>query len=288
MTTETILFFPKTLLRYYPNKEDKEKHYTCVILKDNSVLEVKNLEGKSRLTYPAVENWLLSLPDKVTVDELEVELPDTNVSSSSSLSQSLKCQLPPCYQDGKIVNYRSWVSYIHSIMKELSPSLLTKESVVKAFNKFVETLNTYKHLYYIRGISKKYRYKYGLILNDTLLNYTTNNTYDVCKEFYNFMPYLRFNYRFASNNKIVVNDIEYELGTVVKDILQAYNGLFLEIKDDIVPYITDILKKENKVKMTKVYNRKLYFLKLKMDRYNYLLKKLSISMEQINKSLSEL
>ena len=65
------MYKPSTTLRYFTNENGK--HYTAVVLKNQRILSLKIAGEKDKTIYDSLDNWLLSLPDKVTISDLDIK-----------------------------------------------------------------------------------------------------------------------------------------------------------------------------------------------------------------------
>jgi hypothetical protein len=65
------MYKSSTTLRYFTNENGK--HYTAVVLKDQTILSLKVAGEKDKTIYDSFDEWLLSLPENATVSDLDIK-----------------------------------------------------------------------------------------------------------------------------------------------------------------------------------------------------------------------
>jgi hypothetical protein len=76
---------PSMMLRYFTS--DNGKHYTATVLKDNKILSLKRAGDKDKTIYDSLLHWLTSLPEGVTVSDLDIKEREHTLKAPSSLKK---------------------------------------------------------------------------------------------------------------------------------------------------------------------------------------------------------
>ncbi len=262
--------FPsQTILRFRPSSE-AEPYVAIVLVEGGNILEVKRGGVTKRVIYSSIEEWLDSIDEHPTVDQLETrskdELNDEKESKELKKEANTKAKTGAKVKEEKPVkekkvklnliprterNYAiEWTYHIHKIIKEANPTLLTNKDVILAFNHLVDVLLQHvKHVVTTVSSSRYAKYTTGIDITDI------ESLKRVCQVrldsvFYN-----------TDNNRYVIRS-HYYGSTAIKtpeslkmqqdiyeEILAAYLPLFELIKKDVIPYMEQqakaIKNKEN-------------------------------------------
>jgi hypothetical protein len=76
---------PSMMLRYFTS--DNGKHYTATVLKDNKILSLKRAGEKDKTIYDSLLHWLTSLPEGVSVSDLDIKEREHSPKAPSSLKK---------------------------------------------------------------------------------------------------------------------------------------------------------------------------------------------------------
>lgn len=123
-----------TIYRFYPDPE-KDRHYTVVLTKSGSYLEVNNPDkspGESKDVFPTLDAWR----------EARYGLGADTI---------LRMTTNAIIQGGFNIPHKNegagkWFRWCYKTISEASPELLTSQEVVKAFNALVEICSKYPDL----------------------------------------------------------------------------------------------------------------------------------------------
>lgn len=76
---------PSMMLRYFTNENGN--HYTATVLKDNKILSLKRAGQNEKVIYESLIQWLTSLPEGVTVSDIDIKERVTTPKAPSSLKK---------------------------------------------------------------------------------------------------------------------------------------------------------------------------------------------------------
>jgi hypothetical protein len=76
---------PSMMLRYFTN--ELGRHYTATVLKDNKILSLKRAGEKDKTIYDSLIHWFASLPDNVTISDLDIKERETSPKAPTSLKK---------------------------------------------------------------------------------------------------------------------------------------------------------------------------------------------------------
>ena len=68
----SVEYSPKSILRFFPSP-DQPEHYSAVVLNNQEILQVKTPTGKTKMLYDSVEQWLESISEKPTLNQLVID-----------------------------------------------------------------------------------------------------------------------------------------------------------------------------------------------------------------------
>lgn len=131
--------------RYYP--KDSQEHYTAVVKKDKTILQVK----PTILPFASLEAWLVTLPNQPTEQDLQVQ------------AEKVKWNIPrrPYNRAGV-----SWKYYLYRMI--INSRTKSKDALKEAYDNFVSTLDQFKDTYRVLipyySVSRRYDF---VILRNT-------------------------------------------------------------------------------------------------------------------------
>lgn len=150
-------FAPGTVFRAYTIRGD---HNTAVLLKDGSVLEVKNPHSNTKTTYPSIDAWMAH------VKALRMKA-DTSGARGAIIGPAPEGIHYPT-EDHRAY---TWVRGLYSLVCELGPELLKSEEFAVAYNALVATCTKYKQeLYHYSTLFKGYKRYAPLIVENVAIN----------------------------------------------------------------------------------------------------------------------
>jgi len=217
-------YTPGTLFRLC--EANTSKHYTAVLLKDGTILEVKNPHTNSKTTYDSLDCWLAEYPG------LELKIDASKSSGIVNEGNTNGFNYP---MNTHMAFY--FCQQLYVIINELAPQLLDSEELRLAYNNMVEVC--YRHsdeLYDWKGnYTGKNRYSF---LNEN--NYAWREKWEGYPGYF----YREFNY--GQPYAIHQYTIE-QYKEARKEILDAYK----KIRNIINPIILPIVAKKCKILNTK-------------------------------------
>lgn len=159
--TNKMSYSPNTVFRAYVQNESK--HYTAVLLKDGTILEVKNPNSIVKRRFDSLEVWQSILPT------CTLKIDDSKacgvVIGSDTNGFNYPTEKHPAYL---------WIQWCYSIVKEAAPDFLLSitdktgwaewtgqaEEFRLLYNKSVDICNKYKHIFY-HSFSRKKSSRYS-------------------------------------------------------------------------------------------------------------------------------
>jgi hypothetical protein len=130
-------FAPGTIFRAFI--ADKSKHYTAVLLKNGSYLEVKNPDNNNTKTvFESLEEWTSS--HDIDISQIVPETLEQK-RERKEVKSTLKLEFP---EKGKAPYVFNWGIWCYNIIKILDKSLLKQPDFIKAFNDIYEIWDKYK------------------------------------------------------------------------------------------------------------------------------------------------
>lgn len=75
-----------TMLRYFTGENGK--HYSAVVIKDNKILSLKKAGEKDKTIYESLIHWLATLPEGVTISDIDIKERDYIPKTPSSLKKT--------------------------------------------------------------------------------------------------------------------------------------------------------------------------------------------------------
>lgn len=164
-------FTPGTVFRAYTIRGD---HNTAVLLKDGSVLEVKNPRTGIKTTYPSIDAWMAQ------VKALRMKA-DTSGARGVIIGPTPEGIHYPT-EDHRAY---TWVRGLYSLVCELGPELLKSEEFAVAYNALVATCTKYKQeLYHYSTLFKGYKRYAPLIAENVSIG-----TVSISRNYPGYFPY---------------------------------------------------------------------------------------------------
>lgn len=273
---------PKSILRFFPSP-DQPLHYSAVILSNQSLLQVKTPTANTKQHFDSVEEWLQSIPENPTPNQLVI---DENPVRKSSESSEKKTQL---LDDGKNqeetdwknrkqidlskrktiypLSYQSfrtfpWLRSIYQFIKEAKPSLLKEEVFIRAFNYLIEFMIRHSdHIVTYIPTFKKYKYDSPLTFSLSDLSPFKKFPVNIHTSFIVTPSTRHYHYQFMGvRDGYTSSIILTEDGTkLINELYDIYQPVYELIKEDVIPYV-EKKRKQNiatyKIRHTKsVLNR---------------------------------
>jgi len=257
----------RTLLRYY-SKVD-ETHDTALVLEDGGILHLKRASQPVKVRFESVEAWLASLPEKPSVEELEIVEPSeqggavaeqrereekaAGEEKTAGVEKKKKAtkkkeekpkkeplpallliptrrQIPSTY----------WTHHLYRMMREANPSLLRRPDVIHAFNALVQVLLDHQAHIMSHTPSSVKRYCEGVDIEKNPLEHPLRGMCSIRMNSVGRNPntgnlVLRFPYQyhnFDSTPSLIADEL-----AIRNQIVATYQTLFALIRDDVLPYM---------------------------------------------------
>lgn len=287
----TIEYTPKSILRFY-SSSDQTQHYSAVVLTDLSILQVKTPIGITKEHFESVEQWLTSLPEKPSPNQLVIDTNPTrstlNYRQSSkkdkkeekeqkvdhksdwenrkSIDLSKRKSLYPLSYEK--FNTFPWLRLIHQFVKEIKPSLLKEEPFIKAFNGLIEFMirNNDNMITYI-PFRKQFVYETPLVFDMSHSSPLKGFPISILSSFVVMSnSSYRLNNRFISNRELYSSVLTEEGNQLIRELYDVYQPVYELIKTDVIPYVEK--KKKRTVMEIKMRDSKrfLNYYNKKFDR----------------------
>lgn len=213
-----------TMYRIY--SEDNSKHYTAILLKDGSVLEVKNPDTNQKTKFPSLEAWRLShSTDESGVIEDKRFNPVSNGFECPKISTSTT----------------DWLVWCYKLIAEGAPKLLNRDDVKEAYNALVKVCSKYSNI--IKFLYNRAENKYSENMLKWSLTKTSwyygENKGEVPDKWCGFQAYFvqEYSIYYASTPKY--NKEEYD--RIAAEIVAYYKTLY----DLISPELTEFMKRRD-------------------------------------------
>jgi hypothetical protein len=260
-----IMSFPsQTILRFRASPE-ANPYVAIVLVEGGNLLEVKRGGVSKRVIYSSLEEWLESMDEHPTVDQLEARSKDDSgdekevASASDSKSESepkavkpakaeksekgekpkkekkVKLNLIPRSQRNHAMG---WTHHIHKIIKEAKPALLNDPRVILAFNHLVDVLLQHNaHIITTFGDSRYTKYTSGIDITDI------ESLKKGCRVRLNSVFFDKDHNRYVIRSEyygrhdVKTPEQQAMEQTIYEDVLKAYLSLFDLIKQDVIPFM---------------------------------------------------
>jgi hypothetical protein len=264
-----MTFPSKTILRFRATT-DSDPYVAVVLAEGGNILEVKRGGVVKREIYSSVEEWLQSIDERPTVEQLEVKSnsdeshetdtkePAAQINGSDGVeSKSLGGKRKTGKKGGKEEEKEKekekekkvklnlstsdktpavqWARHLHRIIKEAHSSLLTNQAVIVAFNRLVDVLLKHRmHVFsFVPSSCDKYRSGIEISDRDSLKKICTIRANSVSYSEDSGRYIIRSMYG-SNRSTPETRDLEDKVN---EEILEAYRCLFDLVKDHVVPYI---------------------------------------------------
>jgi hypothetical protein len=269
--------FPsQTILRFRASPE-ADPYVAIVLVEGGNLLEVKRGGVSKRVIYSSLEEWLESIDEHPTVDQLEARSKDDSGDEKEVASESepkamkavkavkaekaekpkkekkVKLNLIPRSQRNHAMG---WTYHIHKIIKEAKPALLNDPRIILAFNHLVDVLLQHNaHIITTFGVAHYTKYTSGINITDV------ESLKTGCRVRLNSVFFDKDNHRYVirseyyGRHEIKTPEQQVMEQTIYEDVLKAYLPLFDLIKQDVIPFMEQQAK-ANEAK--KISDRILY------------------------------
>jgi hypothetical protein len=184
-------------------------HYTAILLKNSTVLEVKGRKGCE--TYESVDEWVASIPatrEEIQVSDKEKKPKEPKEKKEKKRKhEEKKCMLP---SRTKFLSAR-WMRHVYEMMVE--SGLVITEEIVDAFNDLVEYLISQNDKFTTGTPPKFARYNHGIKVE--------KQQYNIRGIYMDYTP---------------IVDLA-ERAQIATKIADLYSVLFYLIKGTVVPFM---------------------------------------------------
>ena len=257
----------RTLLRYHCASGT---HHSALVLEGGRLLQVKRASQPVKEEVESVEAWLAGMPEKPSVDELEVILPveeaveaveavveeekkgDEQAETGKKKGKGKKetkdkkeakdnvpeLLLPP----SNITTSLEWVHHLHRTMKEANPALLRRVDVVTAFNTLVQYMMDHQTHIVTHVPAWNNRYREGVDIDKNPADYPlrgmcTIHMNSVSRNLNTGHLAIRFPYHYPNlRHPIELTDEERR----IRDgIVERYRVWFALVREEILPYMKE-------------------------------------------------
>ena len=256
---------PGTLFRIY--SEDKAKHYTVVLLKNGTYLEVKNPDSGIKTTFDTLEDWYKAR----NVSEADITI-GTNEPTKKEDKLAIKLDLINDNDTNNIsrLNLFKWHKWCYFMLRKFCPKLLKTQEVVKAFNALIDVSQKYEGELTTGSNIYQYRLQYNWrllywdpkldnnSLNKEIHTYLKNDKYDMYQSGWTFRSenMLRYPNGFynidISKQNLGFKTID-ELNEAKKEVFEIYKKFI----DLIGPQLFEKLFEDETIKATQKHIRRL-------------------------------
>jgi len=225
-------YVPGTLLRIFPDASST-KHFTTVVLNNNTLLEVKNPDSCAKKdVFDTVELWCEARG--VPVESVKVQPPKTGQFDTPKIESSLTFNVPT-----DIHRAYHWVHWCYSIVCEFAPHLLENNEFNTLYNQMVDICTKYKMLLWHDTVVNRYDPAYiHFIPNDSAddnIHKFTSKYSGYMGRFFSYNGGMFFNY----------NDVNEE--ACRREVITCYEQILHIIK----PHIAEKMGKKWDIICTK-------------------------------------
>ena len=255
-------FVAGSLFRIFPDKAST-KHYTAVLLKNNTLLEVKNPYTTEKRVFESLEKWCESYSK--TLSDIVI---DTTKASSDPVKSTNNCVT---HTHGFLVPTTSqqsfrWLKWCYSIICEIAPELLHNIELKNAYNKLVGLITP--HMEYIRDYATYSSDKYNIQHLNTIIP-----KYPIYGSSFGGMSLYVHNPEYARANNLGL--YEKFPKSVSDEITATYNHICTIVKPLVKEYmemkygrITMLREFRTNNRNIKSCNKKIDKLQSKIDYFN--------------------
>jgi len=260
-------YSPKSIIRFFPSQE-QPTHYSAVILSNQTILQIKTPTGNTKQHFDSVEEWLQSIPENPTLNQLVVDENPVYKSSQkkTKVQNDEKDNEEQDWKNRKQIDlskrkkiyplsYQSfrtfpWLRLIHSFVKEAKPSLLKEEVFIRAFNYLIEFMIRHSdHIVTYIPTFKKYYYDSPLTFNLSHPSPLKNFPVNIHTSFIVTPNTRQYHHQFIGIHNAYASNIQLtEDGTkLINELYDIYQPVYELIKTDVIPYV-EKMRKQNIVK----------------------------------------
>ena len=294
----------RTLLRYW--SPSTHAHDTALVLEVGGVLQVKRASEPVKIAFDSVEAWLDSLPEKPSLAQMEVVLPEENTSRGEEKKKEVeeeeeveveveveeeveeevevevekkeekkkkekKEKSPTLYliPRSKGIPSTNWTLHVYRIMKEANPALIRRPNVVEAFNALVQYLIDQSSHILSYNLSNPHRYILGVNIDTNPPNHPLRG---MCAVRMNSMTLSSATRRLIFHGIYPSLDRIPELtpeGQAIQDrIVALYRALFHLIREDVVPYMEQKEKERRRKECERTVDRLVERMEVEKSRHD--------------------
>lgn len=252
-----------TLFRIFSN-EQKDIHYTAVLLKNGTYLEVKNPDtNNTKVVYQTLEEWAKAHNSNINnIINSEVSQSKTNNLKFNIISGNINTKTN---LTGKFV----WDVWYYHIIKTFDKSLLKNTEVIEAFNAFIDMYLKYKDKVNIQTFHLFQKYDKAEIYNPKNLSYhkyfsINGETHE--SEWCGLCWSSQNSYKISRNP-----EMEKEDYTMRSEITECYKKFYDLISPTILPkmekkfkVLTAYKKIMEEIPVHKIYKNRINVLQIKL------------------------
>jgi hypothetical protein len=252
-----------TLFRIFSN-EQKDIHYTAVLLKNGTYLEVKNPDtNNTKVVYQTLEEWAKAHNSNINdITNSEVSQSKTNNLKFNIISGNINTKTN---LTGKFV----WDVWYYHIIKTFDKSLLKNSEVIEAFNAFIDMYLKYKDKVNIQTFHLFQKYDKAEIYNPKNLSYHkyfsfSGETHE--SKWCGLCWSSKISYKISINPEIQKEDY-----TMRSEITECYKKFYDLISPTILPkmekkfkVLTAYKKIMEEIQTHKIYKKRINVLQIKL------------------------
>lgn len=276
----------RTLLRYYSPSTDA--HDTALVLEVGGVLQVKRASEPVKIAFDSVEAWLDSLPEKPSLSQMEVVLPEEKEEKKEEEKTSNgrgkkkekeekkekkeKKEKPPTLRlihPSKGIHSTIWTLHVYRIMKEANPALIRRPDIIEAFNALVQYLIDQSNHILSYNLSTHLRYTLGVNIDTNPPNHPLRGMCEVRMNCMSLNPATR---RYIFHNIYPrldrIPDLTPEGQAIQDRIVTLYRALFHLIREDVVPYMEQKEKEQRRKECERTVEKLVERMEVEQDRYD--------------------
>jgi len=225
-----------TLLRFFPCDENRDVHYTAVVLNEG-LLQIKAPGQTGKQHFESVDAWLASLPGSPGIDAILIQCQSTKEPKEPRVRAQKPKKIKwnvPSKRTTRSIDSLPWARYVYSMIKEANPALLKNDTIRDLYNDLVACLTSHAGSVMSRP---PYFYK-RYVLSSIQINENASNVVEALPQYFIQLRNLQTG-AFQHTSKTFQENLNH--------ILSVYRPLYDQIKFDVLPYMERQLH-ERKVK----------------------------------------